>query len=83
MRRTGLFFYVLAPAIRIRGWKMSTSNTPDPKLKLELERMVSRKEAAARLGISTDTLDRHYRHLFVHVSPRRVGIKLKHLLATN
>jgi hypothetical protein len=62
---------------------MPSTAAPDTKFKLELERMVSRKEAARLKGISEDTLDRHYRHLFRRISPRRIGIKLADLLATD
>jgi hypothetical protein len=63
---------------------MSTSTaSSDQKPDLERERMLSRKEAARLKGISVDTLDRHYRHLFRRISPRRIGIKLADLLATD
>jgi hypothetical protein len=48
---------------------------------LELERYVSPAEAARILGVSQETIRRHYRALFRQLSPRRLGIKLKDLLA--
>jgi hypothetical protein len=57
--------------------------SPDAKLDIEQMRIVPLKEAARLKGISEDTLRRHYRHLFVRVSPRRLGMRLKDVLATD
>jgi hypothetical protein len=64
---------------------MSSTSTasPDPKLDTESMRIVPIKEAARLKGISEDTLRRHYRHLFVKVSTRRVGMRLKDALSAD
>ena len=48
---------------------------------LELEKIISLNEAAALSGISIDGLRRHYPHLIRKLSPRRVGVKLRDVLA--
>jgi hypothetical protein len=57
--------------------------SPDPKLDTESMRIVPLKEAARLKGISEDTLRRHFKHLFVKVSTRRRGMRLKDVLATD
>jgi hypothetical protein len=48
---------------------------------LELE-SVQRMPVASRItSLSADTLKRRYPELIVHLSDRRVGMKLKHALA--
>jgi hypothetical protein len=47
---------------------------------VELERVVSLRQAAQLKGISVDTLKRRYAHLIINLSPRRRGMKLKHAL---
>jgi hypothetical protein len=47
---------------------------------LELERIVTLKEAHALSGLSPDCWRDNYRHLIIQLSPRRQGIKLKHVL---
>jgi hypothetical protein len=60
-----------------------TSTASLDKLELENLRIVSLKEAARLGGISEDTLRRHFKHLFVRVSRRRIGMRLKDVLATD
>lgn len=65
---------------------MSINSTAasDPKLDAtEGMRIIPLKKAAEMRGISEDTLRRHYRHLFVKVSTRRRGMRLKDVLATD
>ena len=47
---------------------------------LELERLVSLKEAHEISGLSPDAWRDNYPDLIVRLSPRRLGIKLKHVL---
>jgi hypothetical protein len=44
---------------------------------LELERVLPLIEVAALTGLSQDTLKRHYAHLIRHLSPRRIGMKVR------
>jgi hypothetical protein len=46
----------------------------------ELERVLPLDEAAVLTGLSQDSLRRHYKHLILHLSPRRVGIRLRDVL---
>lgn len=62
---------------------MTSTAAPDAKLDIEQLRVISIKEAARLKGVSEDTLRRHYRHLFIRVSPRRIGMRLKDVLATD
>jgi hypothetical protein len=47
---------------------------------LELEKFLSVRDAATRLGISPDTLKRVYPHLIRKISPRRNGVKMRDTL---
>ena len=47
---------------------------------LELERIVTLTEAHDLSGLSPDTWRRRYPQLILRLSPRRCGIKLKHVL---
>jgi hypothetical protein len=47
---------------------------------VETRRLVTLKEAADRLSISTDTLRRKYKHQFVQVSQRRLAMRLSDVL---
>jgi hypothetical protein len=47
----------------------------------ELERILPLDEAAVLVGLSQDSLRRHYKHLILHLSPRRVGIRLRDALS--
>jgi hypothetical protein len=48
---------------------------------LELERIVPIDEAARLRGVSTDTLRWHDRDKFIQLSPRRLGMRLRDVLA--
>ena len=55
---------------------------PPPVLTaLDLEKIVTVREAGEMLGLSYWSLWRHYRHLFRQLSPNRVGIKLRDVIA--
>jgi hypothetical protein len=45
-----------------------------------LERVMPMPEVVAATSLSEDSLDRHYPHWIVHLSPRRRGMKVKHVL---
>jgi hypothetical protein len=47
---------------------------------LAWERIVSLQEAYDLSSISADCWRRHYSHLLIKLSPRRWGVKLKHVL---
>jgi hypothetical protein len=47
---------------------------------LELERIITLEQAAEISGISPDTWRRRYPEKIIRLSPRRVGVKLKHAL---
>jgi hypothetical protein len=47
---------------------------------IELERVITLKEAADLKSLSVDTLKRRYSRYIINLSPRRRGIKLKHAL---
>jgi hypothetical protein len=50
---------------------------------VELERIVSLEEAEQLTSLSHDTLRRRFPNLIVALSPRRVGIRLRDVLAIN
>jgi hypothetical protein len=52
--------------------------TPSPR---ELERVMPIGEAEAFTSLKRDALTRNYPQLIVRLSPRRLGIKLKHVMA--
>jgi hypothetical protein len=47
---------------------------------LELERIVTLREAHEISGLSPDAWHSNYPNLIIQLSPRRQGIKLKHVL---
>jgi hypothetical protein len=54
----------------------------DEKLPVwELERVLSMAEVAKFTTLSEDTIERRYAQWIVRLSPRRRGMKLKHVLA--
>jgi hypothetical protein len=63
---------------------MSTTSTagPDP-LDVEGMRVVSIKEAARLRGVSEDTIRWTLKHRIVRLSPRRIGLRLRDVLATD
>jgi hypothetical protein len=55
---------------------------PSPQLSaLELERIVTLREAAELLGLSYHTLWRYHRDRFLSLSPNRRGIRLRDVIA--
>ena len=48
---------------------------------LELERIVTLREAHEISGLSPDAWRDNYKHLILQLSPRRQGVKLKHVLS--
>ena len=50
---------------------------------VELERIVPPDEAEQLTSLSHDTLRRRFPNLIVNLSPRRVGIRLRDVLAIN
>ena len=48
---------------------------------LELERVVGMPEVERLSGLSHDTIRRNYPDKIIQLSPRRVGMKLKHALS--
>jgi hypothetical protein len=52
----------------------------DVKLAVEMRRIVPLPEAAKLCRLSTDTLRRRHRNLFVRLSPRRIGMRIGDVL---
>jgi hypothetical protein len=52
-----------------------------PPSELQLEAVLTLREASEVTGLSADTLKRHYGNLIRRLSPRRLGIKLRDVLA--
>jgi hypothetical protein len=52
-----------------------------PPSGFELERVLAMSEVCALTGLSRDSIQRHYRHLLLQLSPRRVGMKLRDALS--
>ena len=50
-------------------------------VELELERIVTLQEAAEISGLSRDAWQDNYPELIIRLSPRRLGIRLKHVLS--
>jgi hypothetical protein len=50
---------------------------------VELQRIVSFKEAIRLSGLSRDTLKRKYRDKIIKLSPRRLGMRLGDVLSLN
>jgi hypothetical protein len=48
---------------------------------LELEKIVTVPIAAKIAGISTDGFKRHYAHLIRQITPRRIGVKVRDVIA--
>jgi hypothetical protein len=61
---------------------MTTLSQSDrPPTFLELESMVDMPTAATLTSLSADTIKRRYPQFIVRLSERRVGVKLRHVLA--
>jgi hypothetical protein len=61
------------PGATLRRYQLPTE--------LEGERIVTLKEASELSGLSSDTWKRVYPDLILKLSPRRLGVKLKHVLS--
>jgi len=48
---------------------------------LELEKVISLREAAELAGVSEDTLKRHHRNKIRQMSPHRLGMRVKDALS--
>ena len=46
----------------------------------ELDRILTLKQAADRMGVSMSTLRRHYTNKMIKLSPRRYGIRMRDAL---
>lgn len=59
-------------------------STPTDDFKLpagrELDRIITLQEAEKVCSLSPDSIKRHYRDKLVELSPRRLGIRLRHAL---
>jgi hypothetical protein len=60
---------------------MFGNKSPDLKLAIEMQRVVSIPEAAQICNLSADTLRRRYRDKFIRLSPRRIGMRIGDVLA--
>jgi hypothetical protein len=47
---------------------------------MELERVLTLKEAAEMTGLSIDSFRTHYKHLLLQLTPRRYGVKLRSVI---
>jgi hypothetical protein len=54
---------------------------PEQPSWLELERVIPLIEVEGITNLSRDSLDRHHRSKFVRLSPRRIGMKIRNVLA--
>jgi hypothetical protein len=52
----------------------------EPLSAFQLDRILTLDEVAEFTGLSEDGIRRHYSHLILRLSPRRVGIRLRHAL---
>jgi hypothetical protein len=59
---------------------MSTEKADGPTW-LDLERVLPLPEVEKITSLSSDSLTRHHRDKIIELSPRRIGMKLKHALA--
>jgi hypothetical protein len=75
-------------AIKAAGYQAALARQPvkqirerDPEPPENLNKIVSLKEAAQRSSLSLDSLRRFHRDKFVRLSPRRIGMRLRDVLA--
>jgi hypothetical protein len=54
---------------------------PEQPSWLELERVIPLVEVEDITNLSRDSLDRHHRDKYVRLSPRRIGMKMRNVLA--
>lgn len=59
---------------------MNNEKLDQPPTWLELERVVPLPEVQRITSLSHDSLKRHHSDKIVNLSPRRIGMKLKHAL---
>ena len=55
---------------------MSTNPDHTRLAAIELQRIAPLTEAARLAGVSEDTLQRHYSHKILRLSPRRLGMRV-------
>jgi hypothetical protein len=48
---------------------------------VQLHKIISIPEVEELTNLSRDALEKHYRHLFIRLSPKRVGMRLGHALS--
>jgi hypothetical protein len=66
---------------RTRRSTIPTTTKPTGELsEIELNRIVPLSEAAHLMSLSEDSIKRHFRHLLIQVSTRRLGMRVKHAL---
>jgi DNA-directed RNA polymerase specialized sigma24 family protein len=61
--------------------KVLTNRKTELRPDLELQRVVTLREAAEICGISLDTIRRRYPQIIIKLSPRRVGVRLRDALS--
>ena len=64
-----------------RRGKVLTNRKTELRPDLELQRVVTLREAAEISGISLDTIRRRYPQIIIKLSPRRVGVRLRDALS--
>jgi hypothetical protein len=57
------------------------ADNPDKPSWFELEQVLLLPEVERQTSLSRDSLDRHHRHKYVRLSPRRVGMRVRDVLA--
>jgi hypothetical protein len=63
-------------------WAPQLARPPPVELTpLALLRVAPMPEVERLSGLSSDTIKKHYRHLLVRVSPRRIGMRVRDALA--
>lgn len=60
---------------------MLTNRKTELRPDLELQRVVTLREAAEISGISLDTIRRRYPQIIIKLSPRRIGVRLRDALS--
>ena len=60
---------------------MLTNRKTELRPDLELQRVITLREAAEISGISLDTIRRRYPQIIIKLSPRRVGVRLRDALS--
>jgi hypothetical protein len=64
-----------------RRCKVLTNRKTELRPDLELQRVITLREAAEISGISLDTIRRRYPQIIIKLSPRRVGVRLRDALS--